>query len=404
MGTARSLAVANATLGLIVAIREAAGPDVPTGRLALMPALTFAATAQAALFAGLTPLICDVDPEDWGMCPTEEERLLRHYGDRIGVIVPYATFGNAIDLDRYAWLQRRYGVGVVIDAAASSGTIDDSGQGFGADAPFAIVYSMHATKTFSVAEGGLIHSGDVTLIESLRAMINFGFESGRSATVPGINAKLPEVLAVMARAKLTEIDAICDNRAAIEDAYREALTGPSFQRVSGRRRASQFMPVALSEEMTGRREAITAGLAEAGIGCGRYFSPHLGEQPLFRSVATIEPTPVADSISARLISLPVTDAMTPADAVAIAEVFNRLATPRSSVRVPASPKDMPIASRAAGRRRPLPAPPCSPPRRSAGCCRNSRNRGSSWPSATPSSAEAGSAATRSIRTAPPRPS
>ncbi|WEK02641.1 MAG: DegT/DnrJ/EryC1/StrS family aminotransferase [Candidatus Sphingomonas phytovorans] len=339
-GHGATLAVANATLGLIVAIREAAGTGAP-GRFALMPALTFAATAQAALWAGLTPLICDIDPEDWGACPAAEERLLRHYGDRIGVIVPYATFGNAIDLDRYAWLQRRHGIGVVVDAAASLGTIDDCGLGFGADAPFAVVYSMHATKTFAVAEGGLVHSGDVRQVEALRAMINFGFESGRSATVPGINAKLPEVLAIMARAKLTEIDSICDNRAAIEDAYKASLTGMTFQRVSGRRRASQFMPVVLPEEQIGRRESITAGLAKAGIGCGRYFSPHLGEQPLFGSVATIEPTPVADSISARLLSLPVTDAMTPADAETIAGVFNSLSAPRAHARAAAA---MPIAS------------------------------------------------------------
>ena len=342
-GRGASLAVANATLGLIVAIREAAGPAAPTGRFALMPALTFAATAQAAIWAGLTPLICDVDPEDWGACPAAEERLLRQYGDRVAVMVPYATFGNAIDLDRYAWLQRQYGVGVVVDAAASLGTVDEAGLGFGADAPFAVVYSMHATKTFSVAEGGLIHSGDSRLIEALRPMINFGFESGRSATVPGINAKLPEILGLMARTKLTGIDAVCDNRAAIEDAYRDSLLGMTFQRVSGRRRASQFMPVVLPEAMVARRDTITAGLAEAGIGCGRYFSPHLGEQPLFRSIAAIEPMPVADSISARLLSLPVTDAMTPDDARTISEVFNRLSAQRRTTRPPAEPHSMPIA-------------------------------------------------------------
>ncbi|WP_447411692.1 DegT/DnrJ/EryC1/StrS family aminotransferase, partial [Clostridium perfringens] len=86
-------------------------------------------------------------------------------------------------------------------------------------------YSMHATKTFSVAEGGLIYSGDRALIDQLRSMTNFGFEGGRSATLPGINAKLPEVLALMARAKLTQVDAICDARAEIDVAYRAALAG-----------------------------------------------------------------------------------------------------------------------------------------------------------------------------------
>ncbi|MDB5703308.1 MAG: aminotransferase DegT [Sphingomonas bacterium] len=342
-GRGASLAVANATLGLMVAIRETMGPVATPERFALMPALTFAATAQAAIWAGLTPLICDVDPQDWGACPAAEEKLLNHYGERIAVIVPYATFGDAIDLDRYAWLQRRHGVGVVIDAAASLGTTDDDGQGFGADAPFAVVHSMHATKTFAVAEGGLIHSGDARLIDTLRAMINFGFERGRSATLPGLNAKLPEILAVMARAKLAEIDAVCDNRAAIEDAYRESLVGVTLQQVSGKRRASQFMPVLLPAKLAPRRDAIASALETAGIGTGRYFSPHLGEQPLFREIATIEPTPVADDIAARLLSLPITDAMSAADARTIAGAF-ATACAQETARTRAVPLRNPIAS------------------------------------------------------------
>ena len=340
-GQGACLAVGNATLGLMIALREATG-ETPHGRFAIMPALTFAATAQAALWAGLTPLICDIDPDDWTASAAAEERLLRDYGDRIAVMLPYATFGTAIDLDRYAWLQRQHGVGVVIDAAASLGTLDDSGAGFGAGAPFACVYSMHATKTFAVAEGGLIHSGDARLIERLRAMTNFGFETGRSATLHGINAKLPEVIAVMAQAKLAEIDTVCDHRAALEAAYRAELQGVSFQQSSGRRCASQFMPVLLPDGLAQRRDAIAAALTAEGIGSGRYFSPHLGEQPLFRRSATILPTPVADTVAGCALSLPITDAMTVADVAVIAQAFNRILA--AEVRVPARPRANPIAS------------------------------------------------------------
>ena len=317
-GSGASLAVANATLGLMIAIRHAA-----RGRkgLALMPGLTFAATAQAAEWAGLTPLIADIDADDWSTDPEIEEQLLARYGDRIAVLLPYATFGNAIDLDRYAWLQRRYDVGVVIDAAASLGTIDDAGRGFGAGAPFITVFSMHATKTFAVAEGGLVHSSDPAVIHTLRAMTNFGFEAGRSATLPGINAKLPEVIAVMARAKLAEIDVVCDNRSAIEQAYRDALSDTfQLQKVTGRRRASQFMPVLLPEALAGQRASIVAALEAAGVGCGQYFSPHLAEQPWIREISLIEPTPVADAVGSRMLSLPITDAMAPADADVIADM------------------------------------------------------------------------------------
>ena len=335
-GKGASLAVANATLGLMVAIREAAGTDRSPGRLCLMPAFTFAATAQAALWAGLTPLICDVDPDDWSACPKAEERLLRRYGKQVAVILPYAAFGDAIDLDRYAWLQRQSGAGVVVDAANSLGTIDDGGRGFGADAPFAVVHSMHATKTFAVGEGGLIHSGDTRLIETLRAMIGFGFVAPRSAALPGLNAKLPEIMAVMARLKLAEIEAVCDNRATVEAAYRDSLGRMTVQRVSGRRRANQIMPALLPRRLAPRRDAIAAALEGAGIGCARYFSPHLGQQPLFRETARIEHTPVADDLAARMLSLPITDAMSPDDArligaelgaICTAEVGRLLASP-----------------------------------------------------------------------------
>ena len=322
-GHGASLAVSNATLGLMVAIHEAAGAH-PGGRLALMPALTFAATGQAALWAGLTPLICDIDRDDWGACARAEERLLAEHGERVAVIVPYATFGNAIDLDRYAWLSRTFGVGVVIDAAASLGTIDEAGRGFGAEAPFAVVYSMHATKTFAVAEGGLIHSGNAALIEALRGRINFGFQGHRSASVLGVNAKLPEVTALMARAKLAGIDAVCDNRAAMDAAYAAHLDNLTLQKTSGQRRAMQFMPALLPRELAPRRDAILAALAEDGIGAATYFSPHLGQQPLFRDRAMLTATPVADEIAARIVSLPITDAMAPADAGIVAASLNRI--------------------------------------------------------------------------------
>lgn len=341
-GHGASLAVANATLGLMIAIRQAAQQAGRPDGLALMPSLTFAATGQAALWSGLTPLICDVDPDDWSACSHAEERLIEAHGDRISVIVPYATFGNAIDLDRYCWLQRRYGVGVVMDAASSLGTVDESGNGFGHDAPFATVYSMHATKTFAVAEGGLVHSGDAGLIDDLRAMTNFGFQGSRSATLFGINAKLPEVVAVLAQAKLEEIEAVCDARAELEIAYRAALSGFQLQTVRGQRRAMQFMPVLLPASLAGKRDAIAAAMEAAGVGTGRYFSPHLAEQPLFKTYALIEPTPVADAVAGRMISLPITDAMTAADATAVAAILTRVCA-EASASVPAAVRTRPVA-------------------------------------------------------------
>ncbi len=166
-GRGEALAVNNATVGLMIAIREAAGQRARENGLAIVPAMTFAATAHAAEWAGLTPLVCDVDPQEWSLSAAGEEALLRRYGQRVAVIVPYATFGAAIDLERYGWLSEKYGVGVVIDAAASLGTVDMAGRGFATGSRFAVVFSMHATKAFATAEGGLVYSADAQRIAAL---------------------------------------------------------------------------------------------------------------------------------------------------------------------------------------------------------------------------------------------
>ena len=326
-GAGDCLAVANATLGLMMAIRHAAGCRAGTGAYALMPGFTFAATAQAAQWAGLTPLICDIDPESWLAAADAEAAAFERYGDQIAVVVPYATFGTVLDLDRYAGMARDRGVGVVIDAAASLGTLTEGGRNFGAGAPFAIVYSMHATKTFSTAEGGLIHSGDAALIAALRNMHNFGFAGARSAAGPGINAKLPEVLGALASARLEDFEAVAAHRHVLARTYRAHLPGFTFQEEMAARQAHQFLPVLLPQHLVRERAAILADLDKQGVAAGHYFSPHLGEQPWFRASAVCEPLPVCDAVAARMLSLPITDAMTVADtaraAGALAEICGR---------------------------------------------------------------------------------
>ncbi|WP_260597454.1 DegT/DnrJ/EryC1/StrS family aminotransferase [Sphingomonas endolithica] len=317
-GAGDCLAVGNATLGLMLAIRHAAGPRAGTGAFALIPSFTFAATAHAAQWAGLTPLLCDIDPDDWAASAAEEAKAFERYGDRIAVVVPYAAFGMGIDLARYRAYAER-GVGVVVDAAASLGALDSDGGQFGAGAPFAIVYSMHATKVFATAEGGLIHSGDAQLIEALRRMSNFGFDGGRSAKGPGINAKLPEVLGLAATAKLAEIEAVAAHRMTLDAAYRSILGGFASERgfqlqhLRGSRPALQFQSLLLPRAFAGHRRAIIAMLAEKQIGAAHYFSPHLAEQPWFRAHSVFDALPASDDVAGRILSLPVTDGMTVTD-------------------------------------------------------------------------------------------
>ena len=97
---------------------------------------------------------------------------------------------------------------VVVDAAASLGTFDAHGRGFGSGFAGSVVFSMHATKSFAVGEAGLIYSADPDRIARLRAMSSFGFGEPRTATMPGLNGKLSEVSALLGRLRLADYDGI----------------------------------------------------------------------------------------------------------------------------------------------------------------------------------------------------
>jgi dTDP-4-amino-4,6-dideoxygalactose transaminase len=306
-GNGACLTVSNATLGLMLAIRDAIGENAHGRRYALMPSFTFAATAQAALWNGLTPLFCDIDPETWAPSGQAEEEILDRYGAAVAVVVPYATFGNSIDLARYDQLSRRHNVPVVIDAAASLGSQNREGNGFGAGFGQPVVFSMHATKAFATLEGGLIYCADKAVIARLRAMANFGFHEPRTASLPGLNAKMSEVAALLGLAKLDEFDAVIERREAAAARYRANLNECVFQRLTGRRTAHTFMPLLLPESRAGRRSEIVRALADRGIGAGTYFSPHLAEHPYFEKNSAKGDLTVTEDIARRILVLPLSD-------------------------------------------------------------------------------------------------
>ena len=301
--------VCNATIGLMLAIKETVGNTAP-GQFALMPSFTFAATAQAALWCGLTPLLCDIHPANWAADPAAESELLTRYAGKIAVVIPYATFGYPIDLERYTRLATEFGLPVVVDAAASLGTFNEQGRGFGSGFAGSVVYSMHATKSFAVGEAGLIYSGDAERIARLRAMSNFGFGEPRTATMAGLNGKLAEVGALVGRLRLAEYDGIMAHRAALFSRYRGALPEMQFQLRAPGLQAHQFVPALLPSALAGRKPAIRAELADRGIGTGTYFSPHLMQQSYFHKVCVGSALPVSDDVSARMMSLPLFDTMT----------------------------------------------------------------------------------------------
>ncbi len=334
-GEGACLTVCNATIGLMIAIRHAVGDRLQGDgtnrrRYALMPSFTFAAAAHAAMWCGLTPLFCDIDAETWAACPQSEIAMLEQFGDEIAVIVPYATFGYDIDLTRYDDISGRYGVPVVVDAAASLGTISADGRGFGAGYRGAIVFSMHATKSFATGEAGIIYSADNETIDQLRQMCNFGFGRPRVATMPGLNGKLSEVGALLGQLRLSDYDAIMLRRTQLAESYRQQLPELTFQARRPGRQAHQFAAALLPRELAKARTAILDGLAVDGVVAATYFSPHLLQQDYFSQHAVSGPMPVTEDVASRVVSLPLFDAMTDDEVLAVVGAMRRQLQNRES--------------------------------------------------------------------------
>jgi dTDP-4-amino-4,6-dideoxygalactose transaminase len=339
-GEGHCLSVCNATLGLMVAIKSALWRSGKKSGYALMPSYTFAATAHAAMWCGLTPLFCDVDEDTWLASEKSEEELLQRYHGEVAVIVPCTTFGNSIDMERYDRFHAKYGVDIVVDAAAALGSRDEAGKQFGTGSRWPIVYSMHATKPFASGEGGIIYSSDEALIKEMRSISSFGFEQPRTASLPGINAKISEVAALTAYLQLQKFESVMKQRRAAKRHYENFLPHMTRQKVYGREQAHSYEFVLLPEDVAPVRSRMMQELQERGIGTGCYFSPHLAEQEYFAANSVSGALPVTEMLSKRVLTLPMYDTMSKDDVLHVSEQLKAVMSQHTVYKVRPVPESL----------------------------------------------------------------
>ena len=110
---------------------------------------TFASTTHAIVRNNLTPVFCDINPDDFTMDVSKLESLIT---DRTCAIMPVHVYGNVCDVEAIDKIAKKYGLKVIYDAAHSFG-VKYKGESM---ANFGDVscYSFHATKVFDTIEGG----------------------------------------------------------------------------------------------------------------------------------------------------------------------------------------------------------------------------------------------------------
>jgi len=174
--------VSSGTAGLELALTVL---DLPSNARILIPAFTFVATATAVVRCGFQPIFADVDKSSWILTPDIAREVLQQKS--FEAVMPVATFGCPQDTVAWESFYAETGIPVIIDAAGAFGN-----QNIGKNV--LTVFSLHATKTFGVGEGGVVASGNQERINAIRELSNFGISNNIDGIkyLNGINAKMSE--------------------------------------------------------------------------------------------------------------------------------------------------------------------------------------------------------------------
>ncbi len=166
----------------------------------IVPALTFAATATAALEIGAIPVFVDVDPETWCIDPDKVEDAISSASK---VVVPVHSGAQMANMDRIVDIARKHNLRVVEDCAHMHGG-NWKGRGAGSIGDLGC-FSFQSGKLMTSGEGGIIITNDSELAWRCDAIVNCGripADKGSAQTVLGSNYRMTELQAAILAVQL----------------------------------------------------------------------------------------------------------------------------------------------------------------------------------------------------------
>ena len=265
---------------------------------------TFASTTHAIVRNGLTPVFCDVNPEDYTIDADKIKSLITK---RTAAIVPVHVYGNMCDVEKIAAIAKEYNLKVIYDAAHAFAVKYKgvSSANFGD----ASMFSFHATKVFNTIEGGAVCFPNDALVGTLNDMKNFGIRGPESCVFVGGNAKMSEFQAAMGVCNLRHLEREIGKRKLVMERYWSHLDGVPGIRLCKPQQDVEpnyaYFPVVFDGFGADRNQIFDA-LGEQGITARKYFYPLTNSFECYRNLATAgtEKTPIAASLADRVLTLP----------------------------------------------------------------------------------------------------
>ena len=285
---------------------------------------TFASTTHAIVRNGLTPVFCDVDPEDFTIDVNQLESLIT---DRTSAIIPVHVYGSICNVEEIERIAKKYGLKVIYDAAHTFG-VKYKGKGIGAYGD-ASMFSFHATKVYNSIEGGAITFHNEEFGEQLQRLKNFGIRSEEVIDSIGANAKMNEFQAAMGLCNLRHVEEEIEKRRKVYEKYVELLSNVEGIQLLKQQEDVQpnyaYFPVVFHEKEFGAsRNEVCEALKQEEIYARKYFYPLTNEFDCFHGKYDVNDTPVALHISKRVLTLPMYADLSIEDAERICNVILKL--------------------------------------------------------------------------------
>ncbi len=294
VGVRHAIATSNGTTALMAIL---AGLGLGPGDEVITVAHTFAATANAILSTGATPVFVDIERDTYVI---DAKRIERAITPRTRVIVPVHLFGLVADMDMIRAIADRHGLAVVEDACQAHGATfrGRTAGSFGHGA-----FSLYATKNMSTAEGGLITTDDDDLADWLRLYRNQGMRSRYEFEILGYNFRLTDLAAAIGLVQLDKLERNTDRRRAIAAAYDAAFADlPVGLPIVPDGRTHVFHQYVI--DVGSSRDRMLAGLREAGVGADVYYPVPVHRQAYILERGLHAELPMTDRAAARTLALP----------------------------------------------------------------------------------------------------
>ncbi|MBK8169288.1 MAG: DegT/DnrJ/EryC1/StrS family aminotransferase [Sandaracinaceae bacterium] len=340
VGAKHAIAVNSCTAALHLAV-EALG--LAAGEAVLVPAHTFAATAEIVRYMGAIPILVDSDPVtlhiDLDDVDAKVEALragsltARIPKDvRIVGMIPVHLGGVMMDMDAVHATAKKHDLWIVEDAAHSfpAAWRKDASKPFvrcGEDTSSVTCFSFYANKTITTGEGGMAVTADPKIAERMRLMCLHGlsrdawdrFSGGRvwdyRIVAPGFKYNMTDVAAATGIHQLRAAQRMRKERESIALSYNERLASITQLELphtdSDRQHAWHLYPVRLrTEQLRIDRNQFIELLKDAGVGCSVHYRPlHLHDYYIDTYGWLPEHCPVSTREWQRLISIPIFSGM-----------------------------------------------------------------------------------------------